>query len=200
MLLARLKTEPEAIDVLLDVGALDQPEQALGWAVQATSLLGALRPWRTLVLLCGAFPASLQQLERDRVSLLPRRELTLWQKVGARSGMGERLVFGDYSIVHPGKPAQQTTGPVTILGRVLYSTAEDYLVIKGRNMAVYGTAQMPALVVRLSNDPRFRGRDFSEGERYLADCASRQEAAGPPERFIQAGHTQHLTQTVHQLS
>ncbi|MGW3124676.1 beta family protein [Streptomyces sp. NPDC001107] len=199
-LLARLKTEPEAMDLLLDVGALDEPEQALHWAVQATSLLGALRPWRTLVLLSGAFPASLQGLERDGVSLLPRRELTLWQKVGARSGMGERLVFGDYSIVHPGKPAQQTTGPVTILGRVLYSTAEDYLIVKGRSLAVYGSAQMPALVSRLTHDPRFRGRAFSEGERYLADCAAGQEVAGPPERFIRAGHTQHLTQTLNQLS
>lgn len=198
-LLPRLKTEPEETDLLLDVGALDQPEQALQWAVQAASLLGALRPWRTLVLLSGAFPASLQQLERDLLNPLPRRELALWQKVGERSGMGERLVFGDYSIVHPGKPAQHTTGPVTILGRVLYSSAENYLVVKGRNMAVYGTAQMPALVSRLTSDPRFRGRDFSAGERYLADCAAGQEGAGPPERFIRAGHTQHLTQTLQQL-
>ncbi|MFD3504478.1 hypothetical protein [Streptomyces sp. NPDC058678] len=197
-LLARLKTAPEETDLLLDAGALE-PEQAMQWAVQAVSLLGALRPWRTLVLLSGAFPASLQQLERDLLNPLPRRELTLWQKVGERSRMGERLVFGDYSVVHPGKPSQRTTGPVTILGRVLYSTAEDYLVIKGRNMAVYGTAQMAALVSRLTSDPHFRGHGFSEGERYLADCAAGQEAAGPPERFIRAGHTQHLTQTLRQL-
>ncbi|MFI6494582.1 hypothetical protein [Streptomyces sp. NPDC050564] len=198
-LLTRLKTEPEETDVLLDVGALDQPQQALAWAAQAASLVGALRPWRTLVLLSGAFPASLQGLERDIINPLSRRELELWQKVGEHSGMSERLVFGDYSIVHPGKPAQHTTGPVTILGRVLYSTAEDYLVVKGRNMAVYGTAQMPTLVSRLTSDPRFRGRGFSEGEQYLANCATGQETAGPPERFIRAGHTQHLTQTLRQL-
>jgi hypothetical protein len=148
----------------------------------------------------GAFPASLQGLLRDQVSRLPRHELRVWRAVRESSGLGERLVSGDYSVVHPGKPAQTSTGPVTILGRVLYSAAEDFLVVKGRNMAVYGTAQMPVLASRITSAPGFRGRGFSEGERYLADCVAGQESPGPPERWIRAGHTQHLTQTVEQLS
>ena len=199
-LMQRIKAEPESVDLLLDLGALQEPDEAAGLATRVAKVLGRMRPWRSVVLVAGAFPASLQRLERDQVSRLPRHEIRVWRAVGERSGLGERLVYGDYSVVHPGKPAQTTTGPVTILGRVLYSAPEEFLVVKGRDMTVYGAAQMPVLASRITSDPCFRGRGFSAGERYLADCVAGQESPGGPERFIRAGHTQHLTQTVEQVS
>ncbi|WP_405976513.1 beta family protein [Streptomyces sp. NBC_00988] len=190
----------EAMDLLLDLGAIADAAQAGEYGARAVAELGRLRPWRSVVLLAGSFPASLQQLARDQVTRLPRHEVPVWRAVRENSGLDERLVYGDYSVVHPGKPAQTTTGPVTILGRVLYSDPQDFLVVKGRNMAVYGTAQMPALASRITTDPAFRGRGFSEGERYLADCVAGQESPGLPERWIRAGHTQHLAQTVEQVA
>ncbi|MFF4508392.1 hypothetical protein [Streptomyces sp. NPDC001401] len=190
----------EAMDLLLDLGAIDNAAKAAEYGAHAVAELGRLRPWRSVVLLAGAFPASLQQLVRDQVTRLPRHEIPVWRAVRENAGLDERLVYGDYSVVHPGKPAQTTTGPVTILGRVLHSAPQDFLVVKGRNMAVYGTAQMPALASRITSAPAFRGRGFGEGERYLADCVAGQESPGLPERWIRAGHTQHLTQTVEQVA
>ncbi|MGW2628848.1 beta family protein [Streptomyces chattanoogensis] len=189
----RSEVEAEAVDLLLDLGVLGDLADAIGRGVQVVEALGGLAPWRNVVLLSGAFPASSQGWLRDQVSRLPRPERAVWRAIGERSRIGRRLVYGDYSIVHPDKAAKVSTGPVTILGKVLYTAAEEYLVVKGRAMSVYGAAQMPPLALRISKSPLFRGRAFSAGERYIADCAEQRAAPGPPERWVQAGHTQHLT-------
>lgn len=194
----RSAAEPETVDLLLDLGVLGDPADAIERGVCAFDALGEVLPWRNVVLLAGAFPASSQGWQRDRVSRLARPERAVWQAVSKRARNGLRLIYGDYSIVHPHKAAWASTGPVTILGKVLYTAAEEYLVVKGRPMSVYGAAQMPPLAERISGDPSFRGRDFSAGEQYIADCAQQLTAPGPPERWIRAGHTQHLTFVMNQ--
>ncbi|QTZ95766.1 beta family protein [Streptomyces auratus] len=198
-LLRDSEVEAETVDLLLDLGSLGDPAEAIDRGVRAVEALGAMVPWRNLVLVSGAFPASSQGWQRDQVSRVPRPERSVWQAVAEQTRVGRGLVYGDYSIVHPGKAAQVSSGPVTILGKVLYTAPEEYLVVKGRAINVYGTEQMHRLAARISRHPLFRGQAFSAGEHYIADCAEQRATPGMPERWVRAGHTQHLTFVIDQL-
>ncbi|WP_225802100.1 beta family protein [Streptomyces sp. NK15101] len=201
-LLERIAFARCPVDLLLDLGAVDEDRGADRTALHALNLLGPLHPWRTVVLLAGAFPrtgpeaygAPLAETYRaDR--LLPE----LLRHTGGASG--PRPVHGDYGAHDPaGADRVSDTGDDPFRGALRYTAEQTFLI--GEVPAETGHhLTVRALAREIVSSPSFRGARYSEGDRWLQACADGGglPGTGHPDLWILAGHSQHLTHVAREL-
>jgi hypothetical protein len=102
------------------------------------------------------------------------------------------IIFGDYAISHP---VQKELDPRTMRmsASIRYTTQENWLVVKGRNVRQYGFDQYFELCKTLVKRPEFSGKDYSWGDNYIADCAAGRTGPGNATTWRKVGTNHHLT-------
>jgi T4 beta protein len=163
-IVAGLHIDIQDLDLILDLQYVEYfTPQLADWASMALDSLGSLGGFRSMTLLGGSVPATLDQTalwER------PRFEEVLWRAVVHGGVRDVRL--GDYGVVHPG------SGPKfgSIHVNMKYTCPEHWLFVRERMKAKTDRAPTMAMVCRtLAESDSFSGADFSWGDGEISSAA-----------------------------
>src|SRR5258708_7679806 len=125
----------------------------------------------------------------------------LWKTLQRRPGLLPRagMIFGDYAIAHP---VTKELDPRTMQmsASIRYTTQNNWLVLKGRNVRQYGFDQYFDLSRALVERIEYSGRDFSWGDKYIADCATGMEGPGNATTWRKVGTNHHLTLVTREIA
>jgi hypothetical protein len=199
--LASLALQPQEVDLLIDLGPI-LPQQ--GWTGAAIRLLVSSIPhlgdWRSFTLAASAFPVDLSGVKGESVATLPRTEWAVWRGLHARRERLARLpTFADYGISNP---VQREVDPriIQMSAAIRYTLDEEFLIIKGRSVRLRGFDQYYELAASLASRQDFRGKDFSWGDAYIAECAARTKGPGNAPVWRRVGNSQHMAFVTNQLA
>ena len=150
--------------------------------------------WRRMVLAAASFPEDLSDVSAATTALLPRHEWDLWKTLQRKpSALPRRdLIFGDYAMAHPiGKTLDPRT--MRMSANIRYTTEDQWLVIKGRNVRQFGFSQYFDLCRILVEHEAYSGRTYSWGDGYIADCAEATQGPGNATTWRKVGVNHHIT-------
>jgi hypothetical protein len=190
------------VDLVLDLEDLGPDTgRALLVARSLFSMIPTKDKWRRIVLAAASFPEDLSDVDAATTTTLPRREWDLWKTLQKRQSVLPRqdLIFGDYGITHP---VIKDLDPRTMRmsASIRYTTPENWLVLKGRNVRQYGFDQYFELSKSLVRRPEYFGRDFSWGDQYISDCADGMTGPGNATTWRKVGTNHHLTMVAEQVA
>ncbi|MER6357155.1 hypothetical protein ABT186_36420 [Streptomyces sp. NPDC001634] len=198
-LIDRLCLPPSRLDLILDIGPVTDAGEAAKTALIAIDLLGALVPWRTLVLTAGAFPRVMDDIDVQPTRTAVRHDWWLHHLVRtARPELARRIVYGDYSVEHA---CSANTAPVRQPGPgwslLRYTTPDGFLIARAPTRGPDHVSRVRAQARWIVEHNGFRelgDPGHAEGERWLRDCAygDGSKGSGNAETWLQAGHTQHM--------
>ena len=194
--------DKSSIDLMLDLEDLG-PDTARAALVARSvfSMIPAKDEWRRIVMVAASFPEDLSEVDAATVTTLPRREWDLWKTLQKRPGLLPRrdLIFGDYGIANP---VTKDLDPRTMRmsASIRYTTPKNWLVLKGRNVRQYGFDQYFELCKELVRRPEYKGRDFSSGDKYIADCAEGMTGPGNATTWRKVGTNHHITLVADQIA
>lgn len=157
------------------------------------SRLPYLNEWRSLILIGTSFPKSMGAPIPPGASTMPRHEWLLYMAL-ARSLRDARVrlpVFGDYGINHP-EVIRMDPRHLKPYATIRYTLDNDYLIVKGQNVRDYGYGQYRELCRELSGSKFYCGDDFSEGDRYISNCALGLVSTGGLTTWRWVGTNHHL--------
>jgi hypothetical protein len=189
-------------DLVIDLKDLGpEPGRAVLVTRSVFSMIKGYDSWRRIVLAAASFPEDLSEVYAATITTLPRREWELWKTLRRRPERLPRIdvIFGDYAISHP---VQKELDPRTMRmsASIRYTTQENWLVVKGRNVRQYGFDQYFELCKTLVKRPEFSGKDYSWGDHYIADCAVGLTGPGNATTWRKVGTNHHLTVVVQELA
>lgn len=198
-LLSQLKLDAVDTDLIVDL------QCANGSAPNMQSICKAipqLSKWRSFILLAGAFPEDLQEIEKDSVENLTRDEWFYWQEQVQLLSKGTRSpTFGDYTVQHPifREPKENCNPSASIR-----YTFDDYWVVLRahglNNNDSLGYAQYTAEAKLLCEMDEFCRPQFSEGDRYIYDASKNPREPGTPRTWIRAGINHHMVYAMRQVA
>lgn len=200
----QVEIQPESVHLLIDFREI--PLDAVGrLALSFNSLLAivsGIQRWRTVTLAGSSFPRDLSKMGRDSSESILRGEWRLYRQVKSlvEDQHNTRLVFGDYGVSHPDPPPDIDPRLMRPSANIRYTTSEAWMVLKGSNVRENGFEQFHSLSEQIIGSEEFRGRDFSWGDNYIADCAIRQATTGNLTTWRRVGTNHHISVVVEQLS
>jgi hypothetical protein len=188
-------TTASSLDLILDLEDLGtEAGRAVLVARSILSMIPRLNEWRRIILIATSFPEDLSAVDPATVSKIPRREWELWKTLQKRPGILPRrdLIFGDYAIAHP-TPKEIDPRVMLMSANIRYTTTEDWLVVKGRNVRQYGFNQYFDLCKELVKRPEYGGADLSWGDTYIYDCAAGLTGPGNATTWRKVGTNHHIS-------
>jgi hypothetical protein len=184
-------------DLLLDTGAVDGDLAVRGGARIVLSLLrslASLQDWRSVTVVGGAFPEDLSGFQPWVLGRRPRFDASLYDRV-----MSKRLPrdpdYGDYAVAHP---LLRTGQPFAPPPQLRYTTASDWLVLKGRRNDPRGYNQFFDVCDVVSGQPEFSGPELGIADVRIA--APRDHGPGNGSTWRQVSTTHHLDLVVSRLA
>ncbi|MDT7705851.1 MAG: hypothetical protein QOG20_1458 [Pseudonocardiales bacterium] len=119
---------------MLDLGVEVHSELAAELSSMVLQTLQHAEAWRSLTLAGGSFPENLSQIDKHRLTRLPRLEWRLFAEVcseAADAGL-HMPTFGDYAVAHP-DPTSADIDPrvMSISAGLRYTIDGEWLVAKG---------------------------------------------------------------------
>jgi hypothetical protein len=109
------------------------------------------------------------------------------------------MIFGDYAIAHP-VPTELDPRTMRMSASIRFTTDEDWLIVKGKNVRQYGFDQYFELCRTLVGLPEYLGENFSWGDRFIARCARGSAGPGNATTCRKVGTNHHLTLVARQLA
>lgn len=190
------------VDLIID---LEDIEATAGTSALVARSIFSMIPnkerWRRITLAAASFPEDLSDVSAATVVKLPRHEWALWRALQKRPAALPRrdLIFGDYTMAHPiGKTLDPRT--MRMSANIRYTTEDDWLVIKGRNVRQYGFSQYFELCRLLIERPEYSGRDYSWGDGYISACAEGTQGPGNATTWRKVGVNHHITLVTKELA
>lgn len=200
-LLRRLSAVPADADLILDLRDLGQ-----SGSVDASSVLDLIQrvpdiqDWRSFTLAGTSFPANLTGLPPSDASQIPRGEWMLRCNLRQQKRSLRRVPgFGDYGVSSP-EPSEVDPRIMRPSASVRYTTAESWIVLKGKNLRDHGYEQFHHLCRDLIKRPEYCGGKFSWGDGYIYDCACEREGTGNLTTWRKVGTSHHLAFVTGQLA
>lgn len=206
--LATHRLEPEQIDLIVDLGAVDEMIP-VGIKALTNGFLGVVPnhvAWRTLTVSGCAFPPSMGGLERSSHDLVERAEWVAWRDgLHTRRSQIPRLpTFSDCAIQHPKGVEDFDFRTMQVSASIRYTLAERWLRIKGVSTRVEkAKVQFPLLATNLVYGHL---KSHYSGASHCVGCQGAKAAAdgapkfGSPEAWRRLGTIHHLTLAVEGLS
>ncbi len=192
-------------DLLMDLRYIsEETEIDVEYLAPMIDDLMATGSWRSVVLLGTTMPRSLGGgiVQAGTVGRLPRKEWLLWCAL-RRSQVARLPTYGDYAVQHPEPPLDAAEGqvPLGIRGAIRY-THETVTVIPRAKAPRHeeGREQYRRLCRVLVEQPEFAGRDYTWGDRQIAECAEGTGEPGWEDHWRGAGTSHHLRHVVDQLA
>lgn len=206
--LATAKFEPEDIDLIVDLGAVDNMVAAGVMALTEQFLLDVPdhERWRTFTVSASAFPMGMGSVDRHSHALVERAEWIAW-KEGLylnRWNVPRLPTFSDCGIQHP--KGVEGFDPVTmqVSAAVRYALPDDWLLIKGESTRQNpASAQFPILANRLvygNLRSYYASAHHCKGCELMKNSADGAPKLGSAEVWRKLGTIHHLTTVTEQLS
>lgn len=202
ILLATLALEPEKIDLIIDLEEIHGDLQSATLIVRSLrSLIPHRGRWRTIVLVGASFPQDLSDVGAETIAEIPRLEWVLWKRLGLRPNrsLREDMIFGDYGISHP-VPREMDPRMMRMSASIRYTTPDNWLVVKGRNVRQWGFDQYYGLCETIVRHSAFSGDAFSWADGFIALCAQRRAGPGNATTWRKVGINHHITRVATQLA
>lgn len=166
------------VDILIDVDCAERnPATEVDALMAGLGRLPALNRWRTFTILGSAWPEDFGKV--DGPVQVERTDWTMYRMFVERAGAQMRLPsYGDYgpnSIL----PLSVDMRVIKPLAKLRYTTPEFWYLARGTQVkGKDGFGQYQQMCRDLTGQPWFDGRDFSAGDRYIADCADGEAKTG----------------------
>jgi hypothetical protein len=194
-LLASASKDIGSTDLIIDLEDLGEDSgRATLIARSVLSMIPRKNEWRRMILAAASFPEDLSDVGAATIVPLPRQEWDLWKTLQRKpSALPRRdLIFGDYAMAHP---FAKTLDPRTMRmsANIRYTTEDEWLVIKGRNVRQHGFSQYFELCRLLVGRSEYSGRTYSWGDGYISDCAEATQGPGNATTWRKVGVNHHLT-------
>lgn len=198
-LLSRLKLDVVDTDLIVDLQYLKGSGPNLQSLCKA---IPQLSKWRSFTLLAGAFPADLQEIEKDTVEKLTRDEWFYWQEQVQLLSKGTRWpTFGDYTVQHAiYKEPNDNCNPSA---SIRYAFDDYWVILRGhglKNKDSLGNAQYSAEAKLLCAMDEFCRPQFSQGDRYIYEASKNPNGQGNPRTWIRAGINHHMVFAARQIA
>lgn len=158
-----------------------------------------LSDFDSVTLLASSFPKDLSGVGADTYEELPRIEWALWKSLVESPSDQVTPRFGDYPISHP-QLMEIDPRLMRMSANIRYTTPENWLLVKGRNVRDYGYAQFNELAELLVNHPMYSGRTFSWGDGFIAQCAEGTAGPGNATTWRKVGTNHHITLVAGQVA
>jgi hypothetical protein len=191
------------LDVLVDMESIAEfhSPQVLLMARAALAAVPRVKEVRRLVLASSAFPAHLGALESQAASKVERKDWKAWIALTARP---ERLpdrvpIFADYAISHP-DPPEIDPRIMKMSANIRYTTEDSWLVLKGQNVRDYGFEQFRELSRTLIQREEYSGKNFSDGDKFISDCAEGIVGTGNATTWRRVATNHHVTLVARRLA
>jgi len=164
-MLARLDIAPENVDLVIDFSHTDETSMSLHAAILRLALptVPYLDRWRHVVLLSGAFPASLSN-PRKPTSVV-RADSGLWRQAMSDGSIARVLDYGDYGVTHPAVVA--STGGFRSAPNVRYALDDVWITMRWTLRPDEGHNGMYDVARTLRDRGIFDAPDFSWGDTEL---------------------------------
>jgi hypothetical protein len=200
-LLGYLGAAVSQADLLLDLRAISDLT-ANNLSARVASMirrLPNLDRWRSFILGATGFPVDLIGLPPSQLSTLPRSEWVLWRDLVTNYTIPRLPKFADYGISHP-QPSEVDPRVMRASASIRYTTAESWLIVKGRNLRDHGYPQFRDVCGTLLRNPEYCGARFSWGDLYISDCAMRRVSHGNLTTWRKVGTSHHIAFVAGQLA
>lgn len=188
----------DEIDLVIDLWAVESSREARRAAVVGRAALrwaAGHRPWRSVAVVSGAFPASISNLPTGRATALPRCDAEVFDILMG----GERPIdfdYGDYVVAHPSMPA----GGRAPLPNLRYTVDRNWMVYRERKVRP-GNESFFTLCQRLVATPaHWAGRRYSWGDREIDEKAAEHGGAGRALEWRAYGTSHHVAHVVDRLA
>jgi hypothetical protein len=184
-------------DLILDVGSIDGELAVRGGARIILSLLrtlASLEDWRSITVAGGAFPEDLTTFEAWKIGRRPRFDAALYDQITSKR-LSRVPDYGDYAVAHP---VLRTGAPFAPPPQLRYTTASEWLVLKGRRNDPRGHHQFWEVCDVIARQPEFAGAALGTADARIADA--RAYGPGNGSTWRQLGTTHHLDLVVSRLA
>lgn len=191
------------VDVLLDLRSLAERDLAT-LAEQIIDFLFAnsrVAEYRSIILAGSSALKDVSNIDPEHSTEVVRQELYLWANLWRDMPDSVRLTFADYGVVHPDFSDQQ--GPNKYMNaKIRYTVGDKIIYHRGHGLIhpVKDFNQYHNLARQVVDDPRYRGRPASFGDRYVHDCANRLIKPGTPATWVKADMNHHVCYTAEQIA
>lgn len=182
-------------DLLIDLGIIGVDDKATEIATQL-SKLPHLDQWRSFIVTGGAFPKDLSDIEKHSQKQIIRYDWQLWNDLEKNAKLRRKPIYSDYTIQHP-LFFGHIDGALNTSASVRYTDDDKWEITRGeglKNPEGAGHGQYPAIAQLLTQQPYYKGADFSSGDSYIADRAKPDNKnTGNPTTWLKAGINHHIT-------
>lgn len=162
--------------------------------ITAIRRLPALNRWCTFSVAGTSYPASLAAI--DGAKLMRRQEWSIYRALVRELGDDIRIpTFGDYAVAHP-DPVELDMRLIKPFAKLRYTTPDDIYIAKGRAVRTSGFDQYRGMCQTVTRQPFFDGADFSDGDRYIFDCANGNEPTGNLTTWVWVSTNRHMARVV----
>jgi hypothetical protein len=196
----RINEKAETVRDIVNAAELAAPEidlildaQDLPRAVQYDVLPDAFpvsRGARNWVILAGSFPASITEMKPDDYEHIRERgEWINWRDEASQSMSGRFPIYGDYATQ---APVYTPSPPFPGSPSVRYTTADNYIVLRGRRGTVTDFGQYIGHALYLREQPYFREVAGTPGDLYVERIALRTQGTGNATTWRIASLERHL--------
>ncbi|HET8661270.1 MAG TPA: beta family protein [Micromonosporaceae bacterium] len=193
------RLEKSDADLVLDAAVVDSEIAARGAARVMGSLLRDLDDivdWRSVTVASGAFPIDLSAYDPWVIGERSRFDADMWAHVRNRRRLARSPGYGDYAVAHPS--VSTTSVSFSPAPQLRYTTADQWLILKGRRNDPAGNQQFYDVCERISRDPRFVGAALGAADARIAH--PRRHGPGNATTWRQIGTTHHLDFVVRRIT
>ncbi len=199
---------PEQLDLIVDLGAVDQMVSVGIMALTTVFLAAIPNPgrWKTLTVSACAFPMSMGDVERHSHSLVEREEWIAWRDglYIHRNQLPRLPTFSDCGIQHPKGVEDFNPRIMRASATVRYTLPDEWLLIKGESTKnTLPSDQFPILATRLVYGHlrnHFMGSAHCQGCVLIKNAADHAPNLGSPEAWRKLGTIHHMTMVMDGLS
>ena len=164
-ILQYFNTSRENIDLLIDLKEIKNDSIQYRRYFNFSQTIKELSKWRNFIFACGSFPENLSECALDEPKLIPRTEWVNWLKI--QQGGSKRIpTFADYTVRNPiyNEALQFYHSSASIK----YTLQSDWIILRGKAKKFEDYLANSFLLV---NDQRFKGKDFSAGDKFIVEKA-----------------------------
>lgn len=192
---------PEQVDLIVDLGAVDQMIAA-GIMALTDAFLADVPDhplWRTLTVSACAFPMSMGGVERHSQSRVERGEWIAWRDGlhARRSSLARLPTFSDCGIQHPKGVEDFDPRTMQASAAIRYALPKEWLLIKGESTRKTPPSdQFPTLATRLVYGhlrDSFSGPTHCQGCELMKNAADGVPKLASPEKWRKFGTIHHMT-------
>jgi Beta protein len=159
-----------------------------------------LNNWRSFGLIGTSLPSTLSILGSGS-SIIPRNEWLAYRElIVCLKSLGVRIpTFGDYVINHP-EVLKIDPRHMKSTANIRYTIKDSWLIVRGQTIEKGGLEQHKDLCEMIVRSKDFKGKGFSQGDKYIFDCSKGNASTGNLTTWRWVGTNHHLETVVQDIA